>query len=73
MLGIIFGFMVLLYPRLATEAMVWVIGLYILVHGVIIEYYAIRVRQQAKQLRDAVVTPSTGKAKKAKSTKKGKK
>lgn len=72
-LGIIFGFMVLLYPRLATEAMVWVIGLYILVHGVIIEYYAIRVRRQAKQLRDAVATPSTGKTKKAKSTKKGKK
>lgn len=72
-LGIIFGFMVLLYPRLATEAMVWVIGLYILVHGVIIEYYAIRVRQQAKQLRDAVVTPPTGKTKKAKSTKKSKK
>ena len=47
-LGIIFGFMVLLYPKLATEALVWVIGLYVVAHGVIIEYYAIKVRRQAQ-------------------------
>lgn len=53
-LGIIFGFMVLLYPKLATEALVWVIGLYVVAHGVIIEYYAIKVRRQAKTLSDAI-------------------
>ena len=53
-LGIIFAFMVLLYPKLATEALVWVIGLYVVAHGVIIEYYAIKVRRQAKALGDAI-------------------
>ena len=53
-LGIIFGFMVLLYPKLATEALVWVIGLYVVAHGVIIECYAIKVRRQAKALGDAI-------------------
>ncbi len=56
-IGVVFGFMVLFQPRLSTEALVWVIGLYILVHGILVEYYAIRVRrtvkQVAKDVRDA--------------------
>lgn len=67
-LGVIFGFIVLLYPRLATEAMVWVVGLYVLVHSIVIEYYAFRVRSQAKQLHEAIVSTSGHKTKKTKST-----
>ena len=57
-LGIIFGFVVLLYPQLATETMVWVIGLYILAHGLIVEYYAFRLRRQVKQLAQAIADDS---------------
>lgn len=45
-IGVIMGFVVLFQPKLATEAMVWTIGLYILVHGLVTEYYAIKVRSE---------------------------
>ena len=52
--GVIFGFLVLFQPQLSTEALVWVIGLYILVHGIVTEYYAIRVRRSVKNLGKAL-------------------
>lgn len=56
-IGVIFGFLVLFQPQLSTEALVWVIGLYILIHGALVEFYAVRVRrtvrQVAKDIRDA--------------------
>lgn len=58
-LGIVFGFMVLLYPALATTAMVWVIGLFILVHGLAIEFYAFRARRYVFELVDAIKEAST--------------
>lgn len=49
-IGVVFGFMVLFNPMLATDAMVWVIGLYILIHGVLVEYCSIRIRHSVKQV-----------------------
>ncbi|MDO4271516.1 MAG: DUF308 domain-containing protein [Candidatus Saccharibacteria bacterium] len=48
--GVIFGFIVILMPSLATEALVWVVGLYILAHGLFIEYYSFKTRRQVKEL-----------------------
>ncbi len=48
--GLLAGFIVLLQPQLAAQATVWVIGAYILVHGVIIEIYAFRIRDDIKTL-----------------------
>lgn len=49
-IGILFGFVVLFYPRLSTEALVWVIGLYILAHGILVEYYSIKTRRTVKRI-----------------------
>lgn len=50
-LGIIFGLLVIVFPRLATEALVWVVGLYIFAHSIAIEYYAFKIRRHIKQLQ----------------------
>lgn len=49
-IGVLFGFVVLFYPRLSTEALVWVIGLYILAHGILVEYYSIKTRRTVKRI-----------------------
>ncbi len=48
--GLLAGFVVLLQPQLAAQATVWLIGAYILVHGIIIEIYAFRIRNNIKEL-----------------------
>lgn len=53
-IGIVFGFTILFQPQLSTEALVWVIGLYVLVHGILVEYYAIRVRHTIKQVANDI-------------------
>lgn len=80
-IGIIFGFVVLFQPQLATTALVWVIGLYIFAHGVVAEYYAVKVRSCVKKISKAMEIPEVevvdepvkkSKATRAKTTKKSK-
>lgn len=61
-LGVIFGFVIVLYPEGASLAFVWVLGLYALLQGVISIVYAIRFRHDVKKLKSG--------AKKAKKSKK---
>lgn len=60
-IGLLFGFLVLFRPVLASEAMVWVIGLYVLIHGVFTEYYAFRIRSRVgkvtRGIAEALNTP----------------
>lgn len=53
-IGLVFGFIVLFRPVLATNAMVWVIGIYILAHGIFTEYYAFKVRSSATRIAKSV-------------------
>lgn len=48
--GLIAGFIVLLNPGLAAAATVWIIGAYILVHGIMIEIYAFRIKDNMRML-----------------------
>lgn len=63
-IGVVFGFVVLMQPRLATEAMMWVIGLYILIHGAAAVAYALRIKFALKEIIDH--DSSNNKARKAK-------
>lgn len=49
-IGLLFGFLVLFRPSLASEATMWVIGLYVLVHGLFTEYYAFKIRSGVKRV-----------------------
>ena len=53
-ISIILGFAVLFYPKLATTTLMWVIGVYALAHGIIIEYCTIRARRQLANMDQAL-------------------
>lgn len=53
-IGLVFGFIVLFRPVLATNAMVWVIGLYVLAHGIFTEYYAFKVHSSVTRIAKGV-------------------
>lgn len=53
-LGVIFGFLVLLYPTLAADTMVWVVGLYILAHSISIEIFSYRAYRAIKGVKKAI-------------------
>lgn len=48
--GIIVGFLVLIAPRETIESLIRFIGVYIIVHGAITEYYAIKLRRGIKNI-----------------------
>lgn len=53
-LGLIMGFAVIFEPVLASQAMIWVVGLYIAVQGVVAEYYALKLRADVKSVAAAL-------------------
>ena len=55
-LGVIFGFLVLLYPTLAADTMVWVVGLYILAHSISIEIFSYRAYRAMRGVKKLVKT-----------------
>lgn len=52
-LGLIMGFAVIFEPVLASQAMIWVVGLYIAVQGIVAEYYALKLRADIKSVAAA--------------------
>lgn len=52
--GILVGFLVLIAPHETIESLIRIIGIYIIVHGAITEYYAIRVRNEFKEISRSI-------------------
>lgn len=50
LLGIVFGFIVIFFPRGAFLASTWLLGIYALAQGITIETYAVKVRNRVKKL-----------------------
>ena len=49
-LGVVFGVVILVYPKSATTAFVWVVGLYAVIRGIADIIYAFRVKKNVKKL-----------------------
>lgn len=54
LVGVVFGFVILFNPAVASLAFVWALGAYALVHGAVSLFYAFRIRAKVKKTLKAI-------------------